>query len=430
MYWVSARDAGLKVPFVEALVRGVAPGGLPWAPDMPAPFKDVPDLLAGSPANLRIEVLNRLMGDTFGPGEVASMAGEALDYGRPLVKLSPRLWAFELFHGPTGSWADAGARLLAQAVALLRWKSGETRNRTVIATGGADLVAAVVAAFQGVPGVRVMALYPEGGVTPWQERAIAGGGPHVRALAVEGTWEACGALALTALQSVSPEEAAENVFVDPLHPMFLLAQLLMTFEAAHQVKAQFMHDPVVMAVSCGNGVTLDAGLRAAELGLPVKAWVAALPDHHTFADALASGTYVPHDAPVSLTPALDVAEPLAWPRLLTLFGGDARRLRQGIRWGAATDKDIRAALWELAGQGYLADPQSALSYSVLRSRLALAEPGVCFAPLHPSRAKELLETTMGRKVPMSPHLAAVMERKLAREALPPDPLLLASLLSS
>jgi hypothetical protein len=80
--------------------------------------------------------------------------------------------------------------------------------------------------------------------------------------------------------------------------------------------------------------------------------------------------------------------------------------------------------------GYVADPQSALAYGVLRQRLALAEPGVFFAPLHPSRAKGLLETTMGLQVPMSPHLASVLDRKLAREALPPDPLLLASLLSS
>ena len=50
---------------------------------------------------------------------------EALNFPIPLVEVAPRIYALELFHGPTLAFKDVGARTMARLMAAL--DTGEAR---------------------------------------------------------------------------------------------------------------------------------------------------------------------------------------------------------------------------------------------------------------------------------------------------------------
>ncbi|MDX7018410.1 threonine synthase, partial [Klebsiella aerogenes] len=72
----------------------------------------------------------------------------------------------ELFHGPTLAFKDFGGRFMAQ---MLTHISGDKPVTILTATSG-DTGAAVAHAFYGLKNVRVVILYPNGKISPLQEK--------------------------------------------------------------------------------------------------------------------------------------------------------------------------------------------------------------------------------------------------------------------
>ena len=80
------------------------------------------------------------------------------------------------------------ARLMAH------FNDGDRPLTVLVATSG-DTGSAVAQAFFGVPGTRVVVLFPEGAVTPVQEAQFTTLGGNVQAVAVAGTFDDCQRLA-------------------------------------------------------------------------------------------------------------------------------------------------------------------------------------------------------------------------------------------
>ena len=82
----------------------------------------------------------------------------------------------ELFHGPTLAFKDFGGRFMAQALAAV---AGDKPVTILTATSG-DTGAAVAHAFYGLKNVQVMILYPQGKISPLQEKLFCtlGGNIH------------------------------------------------------------------------------------------------------------------------------------------------------------------------------------------------------------------------------------------------------------
>jgi threonine synthase len=83
----------------------------------------------------------------------------------------------ELFHGPTAAFKDVGARFLAACVSRLPGR------RTVLVATSGDTGGAVAAAFSGRANVEVVILFPDGLVSPRQEKQLTCWGASVRAFA-------------------------------------------------------------------------------------------------------------------------------------------------------------------------------------------------------------------------------------------------------
>src|SRR3982074_1287411 len=132
------------------------------------------------------------------PEEVMwQVVSEAINFPVELVSLSPALHILELFHGPTLAFKDFGARFMARLMAYFVRESGQPL--TVIAATSGDTGSAVAHAFLGVPGIRVVILYPAGRVSIAQEKQFTTLGQNITALEVAGSFDDCQRLAKQAL---------------------------------------------------------------------------------------------------------------------------------------------------------------------------------------------------------------------------------------
>src|SRR3989442_1033329 len=124
------------------------------------------------------------------PEEVLwQVVSEAINFPVKLVSLSPGLHILELFHGPTLAFKDFGARFMARLMGY--FVRSETRPLTVLVATSGDTGSAVAHGFLGVPGIRVVILYPSKRISEAQEKQFTTLGENITALEVAGPVVPC-----------------------------------------------------------------------------------------------------------------------------------------------------------------------------------------------------------------------------------------------
>jgi threonine synthase len=427
----STRNPALRASFKEAVVRnlpGEREGGGLFVPAELSPWADAAELLDLPWPERCTEILHRLLAPEYPREELAAIVREAFDFPVPLVPVAPeasapaagalesdrRLFALELFHGPSLAFKDFGARFLAAVLARLP----DRRPRTVLTATSGDTGAAVAAAFWRRPGCRAAVLYPDGRISPLQERQVASLGGNVLALAVEGTFDDCQRLVKACF--VDPALSAELglTSANSINVARLVAQLLYYFEASAQLcRLAPGAAPPLVAVPSGNFGNLCAGLYARELGLPAAGFVAATNANRTVPDYLDSGSYQPRPGVATMSNAMDVGDPSNWERIARLYRDDWQALRRALRWGSLDDRATVEVLRRLWARGYRADPHGAVACGVLEGVLRPGETGIFLATAHPAKFQAAL-AAFGLEPSLPPPLQALLDRPLQREVLP------------
>ncbi len=106
------------------------------------------------------------------------MVGDAINFDAPLVTIARKMHVLELFHGPSLAFKDFGARFMARLRAWLTRK--EERDLMILVATSGDTGGAVASAFHGVPGTKVVLLYPSGKVSDLQEKHLGLDGTDLR----------------------------------------------------------------------------------------------------------------------------------------------------------------------------------------------------------------------------------------------------------
>ena len=190
--FVSSRGGSPAVTLSEAIRQGLAPDGGLYIPSR-LPSIDVRSCvgLTRLPELARATLGGFFAGDPLQSrlGEIADAAIELAAPVTPVTAGEQRLFALELFHGPTAAFKDFGARFLAES--LQRLESGSPQPLTILVATSGDTGGAVAAAFHLRPWVRVVILYPKGLVSPRQEQQLTCWGDNVISLRIDGTFDDC-----------------------------------------------------------------------------------------------------------------------------------------------------------------------------------------------------------------------------------------------
>ncbi len=197
------------------------------------------------------------------------MVSEAINFPVNLVSLSPGLHILELFHGPTLAFKDFGARFMARLMGY--FVRGETRPLTVLVATSGDTGSAVAHGFLGVPGIRVVILYPSKRISEAQEKQFTTLGENITALEVAGTFDDCQRLVKQAFSDVELNKRAFLTSANSINIGRLLPQMFYHVAAYRQLPVASV--ALIVSVPSGNFGNLTAGIFAKRIGLPVAKFV-------------------------------------------------------------------------------------------------------------------------------------------------------------
>ena len=408
MQWISSRGASPPVPFIDALFAGTAPDGGLYMPERidPLPAESLARLRGADLVTAATIVGAHLLQGEIDADELDPLVRDALDFPVPLVQVTDRIWALELFHGPTLAFKDVGARVQAR---LLHHFTDGTPLTILVATSG-DTGSAVAQAFHRVPDTRVVVLYPAGKVSDVQEAQMASMGDNILAIAVDGTFDDCQRLVKTAF---ADDALRQHVWLTPANSLNLGRLLPQVFYYFLLSAVGGAAGPVV-AVPSGNFGNLTAGLIAKRLGLRVDRFVAATNVNDAVPVYLKSGRYEPKDSVRTVANAMDVGAPSNFERMQWLYGSDLDALRRDVTGYAYDDTRVVAEIGRVyRTYGYLLDPHGAIGWLAINEALAGSSAettGVFLATAHPAKFREVVEPAIGQPVPLPPAVAAALSR--------------------
>lgn len=391
------------VSFEEALLQGLAPDGGLYVPDT-IPELPLDGTAAATFPDLGAEVLNSWLSGEISRADLEAIAADALNFDVPLVALQGGEWdgihVLELFHGPTMSFKDFGARTMARLMGHFLEKRDE--GVTILVATSGDTGSAVADGFAGRSRIEVVLLYPDGMVSPTQERQLIVRRPGVRTMAVQGDFDDCQRMVKQAF--VDSNFADANLSsANSINIGRLLPQMLYYLWAVQRLGSE----DVLFCVPSGNLGNLTAGVLAHLSGMPARGFLAAHNANDFFPRFLEIGNA--HFAPTvrTLSNAMDVGAPSNFERLEALL--PLRRMQELIRGCSIRDDETVASMRRVFdATGYIADPHTAVGLEAvrrLRDAGGAEAPIVVLSTAHPAKFPEIVQEAVGI-VPEAPRRLA------------------------
>ncbi|PYG48266.1 threonine synthase [Pantoea sp. AG1095] len=396
------KDHNEQVSFAQAVKQGLgSQQGLFFPLELPEfELTDIDAMLEMDFVSRSSKILSAYIGDEIAAHQLAERVKNAFAFPAPVAKVSDDVACLELFHGPTLAFKDFGGRFMAQ---MLSYVSGADEQITILTATSGDTGAAVAHAFYGMENVRVVILYPQGKISPLQEKLFCTLGGNIETIAVEGDFDACQSLVKQAFDDEELKKAIGLNSANSINISRLLAQICYYFEAVAQLP-QEKRNQLVVSVPSGNFGDLTAGLLAKSLGLPIKRFIAATNANDTVPRFLGNGAWQPNATVATLSNAMDVSQPNNWPRVEELFRRKTWRLTD-LAYGAVTDETTKSTMRELAEIGYISEPHAAIAYRLLRDNLQEGEYGLFLGTAHPAKFKESVDEILGQDLPLPKELA-------------------------
>lgn len=382
--------------FRDALLAGLAQDGGLLSPDhipaiAPEIWKRADDL-----PSMASRILSQWIGEGIPAPTLANILDDALSFPLQLIPLQgdgyQNIFVLELYHGPTLSFKDFGARTMARMMGHYLAETNETLT-ILVATSG-DTGSAVADGFADQDAVQVILLYPKGKVSPTQELQLVVERKGVTTLAIEGTFDDCQRLVKEAFQDKALDELSLSS-ANSINIGRLLPQMLYYYWAV--VHGRF--EAPVFSVPSGNLGNLTAGMLAHLSGLPVHRFIAAHNRNDFFPNYLA-GTEASFTSSVQ-TPssAMDVGAPSNFERLQSLLSHE--ELQKKV-WATSVSDDatLHRMRHVYEQTGYLADPHTAVGVeSVLRYQkdAGSERPCIVLSTAHPAKFPEVIKQAIGNE---------------------------------
>jgi len=399
---------------------------------------------SASYANIATVVLRKFLQGEMEEQVLEKIAGESYNFDVPLIEVENGLYLLRLDRGPTASFKDFAARMMARLMHY--FAARENRRLTVLVATSGDTGGAVAAAFYGLENVSVVVLFPEQEVTSRQRRQMTTLGRNILAVAVRGKFDDCQALVKQAFND--PKLAGLNLTsANSINFGRLLPQAVYYFYAWSRVAG----DGVVFSVPSGNFGNLCGGVLARKMGLPVRRFVVAVNENDEFPRFLKTGHYQPVvPSRQCSSNAMNVGHPSNLARLVDWYGGwltderdeQGRVLRQGCLKKPPDMEKMRADFLSFSiseaevdetitsvyrRYGLVLEPHGAVAFRAAQ-KADLSGPLVVLETADPAKFPEKIRALLGLDPPLPPALLGLEDRPEVYETIPAEYSRLVSLL--
>jgi threonine synthase len=441
MRFISTRGQTPALGFSDAVATGLAPDGGLFLPET-LPLIPALDLARWEPlpyAELCFEFLRRFA-DDIPADELRAIVTQS--YTRfshpeiaPLRRLDDRTYVLELFHGPTQAFKDFALQLLGN----LYGRQCRVRRQTINVLGATsgDTGAAAIHGLLGQPGAAIFILYPDGRVSPLQERQMAcTGADNVFALAVDGTFDD----AQAALKEVFGDRAFADrhhlAAVNSINIARVLPQCVYYLYAWLRLPMAVRAN-VEFVVPTGNFGNVCAGWLLQQMGVPIAGFKVATNRNDILHRLFTTGEYRVGEVHPSLAPSMDIQVSSNFERYLYYsLGRDPARVREVMAQFKATgayrfesfdrgafssshstDAEIEDIIRRVhRAHGYIVDPHTACGFKELNpDRIS-----VLLATAHPAKFPDAIKAATG-VTPTHPTLEALKSHPVVKHHLKAAP---------
>jgi threonine synthase len=441
MRFISTRGQTQPLGFSDAVATGLAPDGGLFLPEtLPtiaaAELKrwetlNYPELcfefLKIFATDIPVETLKEITAKSYTTFSHPQIA--------PLERLDENLFVLELFHGPTLAFKDFALQLLGN----LYEHQCRTRRETINVLGATsgDTGAAAIHGLLGKPGTAIFILYPDGRVSPLQERQMAcTGAANVFALAVDGTFDD----AQSALKDVFGDQSFRTSHrlsaVNSINLARVLAQCVYYLYAWLRLPAS-KRENIEFVVPTGNFGNVLAGWMLQKMGVPIRGFRVATNQNDILYRLFTTGEYRVGDVHPSLAPSMDIQVASNFERFMYYsVGRDPERVRSIMQTFKSTgaykfenfNRDTftasRTTDEEIAGiikhvyqkYGYTADPHTACAFK----ELSKDRTNVVLSTASPAKFPETIVRAIGRE-PTHPTLEALKSKPIVKHRIKAEP---------
>ena len=368
MIYTDTRDKSVKTDFKTAVMSGMneKTGGL----YIPVEFPKLPSSFINKTPEPSFRDIAFEMAKPYVEGEIPdndlkAIIADAYPFTAPVVPVDKVSYILELFHGPTCAFKDFGARFMARVMSYFN-KSESTPLHILVATSG-DTGSAVGSAFHNVPGLDDTILYPEGKISPLQEKQLSTFDGNVRALKVKGTFDDCQKLVKTAFTDNELRAKLRLSSANSINISRLLPQSFYYMYSSLAVRARSWGDnkienpAIICVVPSGNFGNLTSGLIAREMGAPITGFVAATNSNRTIPDWIATGDYKARPSVETYANAMDVGAPSNYERIQAMYSLEEVRSLFASYW-LDNDGIIGSIKNCFDKTGYTVDPHGAVGW--------------------------------------------------------------------
>jgi threonine synthase len=259
----------------------------------------------------------------------------------------------------------------------------------------------------------VVVLFPAGRVSRVQRHQFSTLGGNVLAVAVDGPFDRCQAL-------------AKEMLADPIQVAHLGLTSANSINIGRLIPQVFYYlhlarlrgwgresvTPTPVVVPSGNLGNVTAGVMARAAGAPLGDMIAACNQNDALVRYLADGETVRVPVEPSSSTAMDVGEPSNLERLFHLFGTDPESLGLGVRAVTVPEAEVaRTMRWAHEKWGEVLDPHTAVGVAGARSLLGPDAAATVLATAHPAKFPEVIRQLLGVDPPRVPRLTEALSRE-------------------
>ena len=410
MKFYSTNDSKRVVNLQEAIINGLAPDNGLYMPERIPVFKPefFNSLSEKSFQEIAFDVAQAFVEDDISAEQLKKIIAHTIAFDAPLVEIEKNVFALELFHGPTLAFKDFGARFMSQV--LGHFAQQQKREIVILVATSGDTGSAVANGFLGVPGTRVVVLYPSGKVSEIQEKQFTTLGKNITAVEINGTFDDCQRFVK---QAFLDQELKASFFLTSANSINIARLIPQSFYYFYAWSRLPRRKNVVFSVPSGNFGNLTAGLIAKKMGLPIHHFIAATNINDIVPHYLTTNNFLPKPSISTISNAMDVGNPSNFVRMLDLFDQDYRAMKREITGYSFTDEDIRVVMRNVFSKfNYTLDPHGTIGYLGLKKYQSqnTESTGVFLETAHPAKFLDVVESALKTKISVPSQLASFLER--------------------
>jgi len=422
MRYISTNFQSPAVTLEEAINKCMASDGGMFMPErIPAiPKAFFNNIGQMSLRDIAYVVSTVFLGDDIDAAELKNIVDESFSYDAPMRLIDRNIFIFELFHGPTLTFKDYGARFMARLMRALDGRSSRQRNVLVATTGNTG--AATANGLFKFDGIRVSVLYPRGTLTKTQMSQLTSLGGNIYPVEIAGSVEDCKRLVQMAIADPALSEL-NLTGGNSINIARLIPQVSFAFYAYAHLRTLEVPgaENAVYCIPSGNMSNVVAAAMAKRLGLPMGFIVAATAANNQVAPMLSGGTIASDKKPVkTMASSIDMSIPSGWPRLVSLYGGDLNAINHDVKASApVSDETIRDTIDLLRKKhAYTIDAHGAVAFKAA-SDLDCDCPRVVYATGHPAKQLDIIKLLSGKSADLPWQLKDLLTVRRPPVILPP-----------